>query len=299
MVASAPPLMPINDDASPTINPYPVIARRPGKRRPSTQLSRPTRSLAAFMLAISTKATLRTVAGAKAAVTEPTATPATAGNAHDRIIAGMTRPFARWAQYDRTVVGTMMASDVPTQSCMRTSSGTPKMRKISNNTGTTTMPPPIPNSPARIPVTTPAAITATASQTSSLKGMLASMCRGSLATLGDEQSPRSRATVAAQQLDQIVDALPMLTAINRVVHVSRTLLCQHNPRELTEFFANFRLCEGLLKIASVALAGLRASAAVHQGHGHARRPEPGRQGAHRRIFRDVHAVTQCRDGRIL
>ena len=91
----------------------------------------------------------------------------------------------------------------------------------------------------------------------------------------------------------------MLTAINRVVHVSRTLLCQHNPRELTEFFANFRLCEGLLKIASMALTGPRALAPVRQRHGHARRPEPRRQSAHRRIFHDVHAVAQRRDGGIL
>src|ERR1700730_3848903 len=299
MVATAPPLIPISDDASPTMKPYPVIARRTGKRLPSTQLSRPARSLAAFMLAISTNATLNTVAGAKAAVTEPTATPATDGNAHDRIIAGMTRPFARWARYDRTVVGTMMASDVPTQSCMRTSCGTPNMRKSSNNTGTTMMPPPMPNNPARIPVTTPAAMAAAASQINSLKGMLASTCRAGLAAPDDRTSPGSRATVAAQPLDQIFDAFPVLAAINRVLDVLRTLLCQYNPRELMEFFADLRLRIRLLKIASVALASVRASAAVHQGHGHARRPEPRRQSAHRRIFGHVHAVTQCRDGRIL
>src|SRR5215472_13513434 len=63
----------------------------------------------------------------------------------------------------------MIASDVPTQSCMRTASGTPNRRNSSNSTGTTTPPPPIPNTPARRPVTMPAAITATRSQASSAK----------------------------------------------------------------------------------------------------------------------------------
>src|SRR4029077_12172832 len=67
-------------------------------------------------------------------------------------------------------VGTMIASDVPTQSCMRTASGTSRMRKTSYSTGTMTAPPPMPNSPARSPVTTPAAVTANPSQTSSPNG---------------------------------------------------------------------------------------------------------------------------------
>src|SRR5258708_10193526 len=54
----------------------------------------------------------------------------------------------------------MIASEVPTQSCIRTSSGTWYMRNNSNRTGTMTAPPPMPNRPARIPVTMPAAITA-------------------------------------------------------------------------------------------------------------------------------------------
>ena len=45
--------------------------------------------------AITTKASLNTCAGANAAVTEPAATPITAGTAQDRITAGTTRPFAR------------------------------------------------------------------------------------------------------------------------------------------------------------------------------------------------------------
>src|SRR5215469_16466609 len=64
----------------------------------------------------------------------------------------------------------MMAIEVPTQSCMRTSSGTPRRRKTSNSTGTMTAPPPTPNNPARIPVTTPATRMAAASQTSSVSG---------------------------------------------------------------------------------------------------------------------------------
>ncbi len=54
------------------------------------------------------------------------------------------------------LVGMMMASEVPTHSCMRTASGTSKMRNTSNSTGTITAPPPTPNSPANSPVATPA-----------------------------------------------------------------------------------------------------------------------------------------------
>ena len=68
----------------------------------------------------------------------------------------------------------MIANEVPMQSCMRTSSGTPNTRKNSYSTGTITAPPPMPNSPARIPVTTPAAITAAASPTSSAAGICVS-----------------------------------------------------------------------------------------------------------------------------
>src|SRR5690242_8271587 len=53
-------------------------------------------------------------------------------------------------------VGTMMASEVPMQSCMRTSSGTPSTRKTSYSTGTITEPPPMPNRPANTPTTMPA-----------------------------------------------------------------------------------------------------------------------------------------------
>jgi hypothetical protein len=64
----------------------------------------------------------------------------------------------------------MIASEVPSQSCMRTVSDTLSTRKISNNTGTVTAPPPIPKSPASKPVATPAAATASASDSSSLAG---------------------------------------------------------------------------------------------------------------------------------
>src|SRR5271166_2025204 len=100
IVASEPPLIPISDDARPTIKPQPVIPARPGRLRPSTQLSRPARSLAAMMPAMTTKASLNTCAGANAAATDPAATPITAGKAQERITAGMTMPLARCARYD-------------------------------------------------------------------------------------------------------------------------------------------------------------------------------------------------------
>src|SRR5262245_29761652 len=48
---------------------------------------------------------------------------------------------------DTIEVGTMIASDVPTQSGMRASSGTPVMRNTSYSTGMTIAPPPTPNRP--------------------------------------------------------------------------------------------------------------------------------------------------------
>jgi len=60
----------------------------------------------------------------------------------------------------------MIASEVPMHSCIRTAAGTPRIRNTSNSTGTITAPPPIPNSPARMPVRIPAAMTAAASQAS-------------------------------------------------------------------------------------------------------------------------------------
>ena len=64
----------------------------------------------------------------------------------------------------------MIASEVPTQSGMRTSSGTPAMRNTSYRTGMTIAPPPTPNSPANRPMTMPAATSVNASQISSETG---------------------------------------------------------------------------------------------------------------------------------
>ena len=64
----------------------------------------------------------------------------------------------------------MIASEVPMQSCIRTSSGTPNMRNTSNSTGTITAPPPIPNRPASTPVRIPATMMPAASQSNSPVG---------------------------------------------------------------------------------------------------------------------------------
>jgi hypothetical protein len=70
-------------------------------------------------------------------------------------------------------VGTMMASEVPMQSCIRTLSGTSASRNSSNSTGTISAPPPMPNTPASSPVTIPATRIARKSQMSSPVGMFA------------------------------------------------------------------------------------------------------------------------------
>src|SRR5690348_8945949 len=64
----------------------------------------------------------------------------------------------------------MIASEVPMQSCMRTSSGTPMTRNTSYNTGTMIAPPPIPNRPARMPTRMPAPAIQPASSAISLGG---------------------------------------------------------------------------------------------------------------------------------
>ncbi len=50
----------------------------------------------------------------------------------------------------------MMASEVPTQSCTRMSSETPRIRNISYRIGTMMAPPPTPNRPASSPVSSAA-----------------------------------------------------------------------------------------------------------------------------------------------
>src|SRR5712691_6397959 len=142
----------------------------PGNSSASRQLSRPNRSLPAITLPTSTKASLSAAGGAKAAMAEPTATPKTEGTAQARTTSIITAPLPRWVRNEITLVGTMIASEVPTQSWKRTSSGTPSARNTSYRTGTTSAPPPMPNRPARMPVTTPPAMIIAASSTNSLMG---------------------------------------------------------------------------------------------------------------------------------
>ena len=61
----------------------------------------------------------------------------------------------------------MMASEVPTASGVLTASGMPRNRKRSCSTGTMTAPPPTPKTPARMPVTAPAAMSETAKKAKS------------------------------------------------------------------------------------------------------------------------------------
>ena len=170
MLETDPPLTPISDDVTPIRKPYPVMATRPGKSSAIRQLSRPNRSLKAIIVTTTRNTILKTAAGAKKAITEPAATPSTAGSAHCRMTSRSTAPLARCVRYERMVVGRMIAIEVPTHSCIRTSSGTPRMRNTSYSTGTMIAPPPMPNRPARMPVATPPTTTARASKASSPNG---------------------------------------------------------------------------------------------------------------------------------
>src|SRR5215468_974860 len=133
----------------------------------------------------------------------------------------------------------MIAREVPTHSCMRTSSGTPRSRNTSNSTGTTTAPPPTPNNPASRPVMTPAAITARASEISSASGTPAM---------------KSTAAVAAERLGQLGDTPPVLAAIDGLLDIPHPLRMQNDSGEFAKLFVDLGFGKGLLKIAPVALA---------------------------------------------
>ena len=67
----------------------------------------------------------------------------------------VTAPRAWCERAELMDVGMMAASEVATAMCMRHSSGTPANRRKYSSTGTVTMPPPTPSSPATNPATTP------------------------------------------------------------------------------------------------------------------------------------------------
>src|SRR5260370_24490074 len=104
--------------------------------------------------------------------------------------------------------------------------------------------------------------------------------------------------MVAQQCGQLADAFPILAAIDRVFDERHARRGQHDTGELTEFLAYLGFGKGSLKIAAVAVASPRRLTAVAQGHADPRRAQPRGHGTHRRIFRDLHALTQCRDGGI-
>ena len=70
-------------------------------------------------------------------------------------------PFAWCERIDEIDVGTMVASDVAVAIIMADSGLTPKPCSKKYSTGTITIPPPTPKSPAKIPAKIPVAIKAT------------------------------------------------------------------------------------------------------------------------------------------
>ena len=65
-------------------------------------------------LAQTAQIALRTVSSAQRAIRIPTKTPATTGSTMDRSSAMSTAPFARWDRKERSEVGRMTLSEVPT-----------------------------------------------------------------------------------------------------------------------------------------------------------------------------------------
>jgi hypothetical protein len=98
---------------------------------PSRQESRPNRRRTADTAATTTNTALNRSAGAKRATTAPSATPSTTGTAQIRTMDMSTGPWRRCALKERMEVGMMTARDVPTQSGIRASSGTPTARNSS------------------------------------------------------------------------------------------------------------------------------------------------------------------------
>src|SRR6185369_8061937 len=94
----------------------------------------------------------------------------------------------------------MMASEVPMQSCMRSSSGTSSTRNTSYSTGTITAPPPMPNRPANTPTTTPATTIQSASSASSPIGYPSSI-------LSPEGSRREKSGRDVREIDPRVQHL--------------------------------------------------------------------------------------------
>ena len=74
-----------------------------------------------------------------------------------------TAPRLLWARIEEIEVGMIVTSDVATAIGMAIAGSKCSVVMIQNSTGTMTMPPPTPSSPARIPATTPVAISPTTS----------------------------------------------------------------------------------------------------------------------------------------
>ena len=91
------------------------------------------------------------------AIRVPIITPTNTGGASFSRIPRSTEPRLAWARAEVIEVGMMVAKEVPTAKCMRTLGSIPSRPKISNNTGTITMPPPTPSKPDMMPPTAPAA----------------------------------------------------------------------------------------------------------------------------------------------
>ena len=83
----------------------------------------------------------------------------------------------------------------------------------------------------------------------------------------------------AQQFGEHVGAFPIVAALDRVFDARYPLGGQHDTGKLAEFCADLRFGKGPLKIAALAVAGPRHLPAIGQGQGHARRPQPGCDGA--------------------
>ncbi|MNR15483.1 hypothetical protein D3C85_1320200 [compost metagenome] len=66
-----------------------------------------------------------------------------------------TAPLAWCARDEEMAVGMIVASEVATATCIRTEESTPIHVSTRSSTGTMTMPPPTPSSPARRPPTAP------------------------------------------------------------------------------------------------------------------------------------------------
>ena len=174
---SVPPPIPIIDENVPMTAAMRLPIQPRGTRLVRRRWSSGRNIFTATSAAITPKTPVNSGPAALAASRLPSSPPASIPGAQAFTSDQSTAPRAWWARDEEIAVGTMTASDVATATCMHHSGGTPLKRRLYSRTGTSTMPPPTPSSPATTPATMPATSRTSSRGQSALKSINAAQCR--------------------------------------------------------------------------------------------------------------------------